>query len=513
MRMSVNEIISLLDSPVQKDKEFIEKAYNFALKAHEGQTRKSGEPYFNHVFETAKIIASFKMGANTIVAGLLHDSIEDGVATEEYIRKEFGDEVLFLVNGVTKLGKLKYRGAERHIESLRKFLVAAAQDIRVLIIKLADRLHNMRTLQYVRPDKQKRIALETLEIYAPLAYRLSIRMVSRELEDLSFQYAYPEEFEKTKTLLKSSKEKSMPELEKFTKSIKKALAAENLLNFKTDYRQKGIYSLYKKLKNHDDNIQEIYDILATRITVNSIADCYKTLGIIHSIAIPIPGRIKDYIAFPKPNGYQSLHTTVLTGDGATIEVQIRTNEMHKEAEYGIASHILYKQKGSNKIKENSETKWFKQFLPNIINYSKESNNNEMAPGWINELAESQKNLKTEKDKDGFIKDLKADFFNERIFVLTPKGDVVDLPIGSCVIDFAFAIHSDIGMHMNGAKINGKMVSLDTRLENSNIVEIITNKNSKPSAKWLEMAKTSMAKRHITNYLEKNKHKNQIPKQK
>jgi GTP pyrophosphokinase len=371
----------------------------------------------------------------------------------------------------------------------------------------------MRTLQYVRPDKQKRIALETLEIYAPLAYRLSIRMVSRELEDLSFQYAYPEEFEKTKTLLKSSKEKSMPELEKFTKSIKKALAAENLLNFKTDYRQKGIYSLYKKLKNHDDNIQEIYDILATRITVNSIADCYKTLGIIHSIAIPIPGRIKDYIAFPKPNGYQSLHTTVLTGDGATIEVQIRTNEMHKEAEYGIASHILYKQKGSNKIKENSETKWFKQFLPNIINYSKESNNNEMAPGWINELAESQKNLKTEKDKDGFIKDLKADFFNERIFVLTPKGDVVDLPIGSCVIDFAFAIHSDIGMHMNGAKINGKMVSLDTRLENSNIVEIITNKNSKPSAKWLEMAKTSMAKRHITNYLEKNKHKNQIPKQK
>src|SRR5574344_999223 len=292
MRMSVNEIISLLDSPVQKDKEFIEKAYNFALKAHEGQTRKSGEPYFNHVFETAKIIASFKMGANTIVAGLLHDSIEDGVATEEYIKKEFGDEVLFLVNGVTKLGKLKYRGVERHIESLRKFLVAAAKDIRVLIIKLADRLHNMRTLQYVRPDKQKRIALETLEIYAPLAYRLSIRKLSRELEDLSFQYVYPEEFEKTKFLLKSSKEKSMPELEKFTKSIKKALAAENLLNFKTDYRQKGIYSLYKKLKNHDDNIQEIYDILATRITVNSIADCYKTLGIIHSIAIPIPGRIK-----------------------------------------------------------------------------------------------------------------------------------------------------------------------------------------------------------------------------
>jgi GTP diphosphokinase / guanosine-3',5'-bis(diphosphate) 3'-diphosphatase len=512
--MAIEEITSLLDSPTEEDKKFIQKAYDFAQKAHEGQLRKSGEPYFNHVFETAKILATLKMGPTTIVAGLLHDSIEDGVATEECIKKEFGDEVLFLVNGVTKLGKVKYRGAERHVESLRKFLVAAAQDIRVLIIKLSDRLHNMRTLQYVRPDKQKRIALETLEIYGPLAYRLSIRILSRELEDLSFKYVYPEEYKKTEDLLKQKKKESVPELEKFIKLIKRSLAAENMLHFKTDYRQKGVYSLYRKLKTHDNDINKIYDILAIRIIVDSVADCYKVLGIIHSIAMPIPGRIKDYIAFHKPNGYRSLHTNVLTKDGVAIEVQIRTIEMHHDAEYGIASHILYKEKGSAKQKENSESNWFKQLLPNIINYSKAyTNNSEITPKWINELAESQKNIKTEKDKDNFIDDLKADFFNERIFVLTPKGDVVDLPIGSCVIDFAFAIHSDIGIHMNGAKINGKMVSLDTKLKNSDIVEIITKESSKPSAKWLEMARTNMAKRHISNYLEKNKGKNQIPRQK
>ncbi len=504
--MAVEEIISLLNSPSQKDIEFIQKAYDFAQKAHEGQLRKSGEPYFNHVFETAKILAGLKMGTRAIIAaGLLHDSIEDGVATEESIRQEFGDEVLFLVNGVTKLGKVKYRGAERHIESLRKFLVAMAQDIRVLIIKLADRLHNMRTLEYVRPDKQKRIALETLEIYAPLAYRLSIRILSRELEDLSFQYAYPAEFLRTKMYLKSKKEESLPELDKFMKTIKKALAEANILNFKTDYRQKGIYSLYKKLKTHDNDINKIYDILAIRINVGTVTDCYKVLGIIHSIARPLPGRIKDYIAFPKPNGYRSLHTTVLTRDGAAMEMQIRTFEMHNDSEFGIASHILYKEKGSVKTKGNPDTNWFKQLLPNIVNYFESSQtNSETAPSWVNELAESQKHIKTDKEKSGFMEDLKADFFNDRIFVLTPKGDVVDLPIESTVLDFAFAIHSDIGIHTNGAKINGKLVSLDTKLKNSDIVEILIKESSKPSPKWLDMVKTNMAKRHIGSWLEKNK---------
>jgi GTP pyrophosphokinase len=512
--MAYEDITSLLDFPTPKDKAFIQKAHDFALKAHEGQLRKSGEPYFNHVLETARILAALKMGATTIVAGLLHDSIEDGVATEDSIKKEFGDEVLFLVNGVTKLGKVKYRGAERHVESLRKFLVAASQDIRVLVIKLADRLHNMRTLKHVRPDKQKRIALETLEIYAPLADRLSIRMLARELEDLSFEYVSPEEFKTTKELLKTKKEEAILELNKFIKTVKKALAEEGIINFKTDYRQKGIYSLYKKLKKFDDDINKIFDMLAIRISVPNVADCYKVLGIIHSISRPIPGRIKDYIAFPKPNGYQSIHTTVLTKDEMTVEVQIRTFEMHHDSEYGIASHILYKANGSGKQKENSESKWFKQLLPKIINSFEEAKNNgEMIPNWINDLAESQKHLKTVKDKDGFIEDLKADFFNERIFVLTPKGDVVDLPIGSSALDFAFAIHSDVGIHTSGAKINGKMVSLDTELKNSDIVEIIIKESSKPSSKWLEIAKTHMAKRHIGNYLEKNKHKNQIPKQK
>jgi len=503
---SPREIIVLLETPTEKDKALIEKAYNFALKAHEGQLRKSGEPYFIHVYETAKILAELKMDTPTIVAGFLHDSIEDGVATEDCIRNEFGDEVLFLINGVTKLGKVKYHGAERHIESLRKFIVASAQDVRVLIIKLADRLHNMRTISFVRPDKQKRISLETLEIYAPLAYRLSIRKISRELEDLSFENAYPEEFKKTVELKSNKKAEILPRLEKFIKSVKKALAEEGMVNIQTDYRKKGIYSLYKKLQTHDNDIEKIYDLLAIRICVETISDCYKALGIIHGIWRPLPGRIKDYIAFPKPNGYQSLHTTVFTGDGSIVEVQIRTFEMHNISEYGIASHLAYKENETNK-KNTHDTAWFKQLLPKILNFSGNyKNDNGDMPRWIKDLAESQKGIKTESEKDGFINDLKADFFNERIFVFTPKGDVVDLPDGSYVLDFAYAIHSDVGDHTNSAKINGKMVSLDAKLKNGDIVEIITNKSNKPNERWQHIVKTNMAKRHIANFLDKTRKK-------
>jgi GTP pyrophosphokinase len=503
--MKPEDIYSLMDYPTAEDKALIRKAFDFSIKAHEGQLRKSGEPYFNHVYETAKNLAVLKMDSTTIVAGFLHDSIEDGVATEEQIKEVFGDEVLFLVQGVTKLGKVKYRGEERHIESLRKFLVAVAQDIRVLIIKLADRLHNMRTLKYVRPDKQLRIALETLEVYTPLAYRLSIRMLSRELEDLSFKYIHPKEYEETVKILKGKKEETIPKLEKFIRSVKKSLAQGGITNFKTDYRQKGIYSLYKKLKSYDNDIDKIYDILATRIYVDTVTDCYKVLGIIHGAYRPIPGKIKDYIAFPKPNGYKSLHTTVLTGDGTIVEIQIRTHQMHYNAEYGIASHISYKKGGSEKRK-GSDTNWFEQFLPKIINYAKLSENKsgENIPKWIKDLADSQKNIKNNKDKDGFIEELKADFFNQRIFVLTPLGGVVDLPVGSTILDFAYAIHSDVGEHTSGAKINSKMVSLDTKLHNGDIVEIITRESSKPSPKWLDVVQTSLARRHINNYLEKHK---------
>lgn len=493
--MSVKDIISLMDQPTAEHTALIEKAYNTAEEAHRGVFRKSGEPYFNHVFETAKIIAELKMCPATICAGLLHDSIEDGVLTEDKIKKEFGDEILFLVNGVTKLGKLKYHGAERHAESLRKLFVASAQDIRVIIIKLCDRLHNMRTLQYVRPDKQKRIALETLEIFAPFAYRLSIRKVSRELEDLSFYYLYPEEYKKVTELMKLKKTETLPRLEKFMKSIKKALAEEGLTNIQTDYRQKGLYSLSKKIVSKGGEIDNIYDILALRIFTDNIADCYKVLGIIHGKWVPLPSRIKDYIAIPKPNGYQSIHTTIFTGDGSIIEVQIRTHEMHREAEYGIASHLLYKDKKNN---ANKDMNWFNQFLPKTLSgYFNQDNTTKVVPPWIKDLANDSVTL---KNKEEMMDDLKSDFLNQRIFTFTPKGDVIDLPIGSSVIDFAYTIHSDIGNHISSAMVNYKIASLDTKLQNGDQVEIITRKTAKPSRKWLDYAKTSTAKRFIRDTL-------------
>jgi len=487
-----------MESPSKEDLALVEKAYNFAEKAHSGVLRKSGEPYFTHVFETAKILAEFKMGAEMIAAGLLHDSIEDGVATEKEIKTEFGDEVLFLVNGVTKLGKIKYRGAERYIGSLQKLFVASAQDIRVIIIKLADRLHNMRTLEFVRPDKQKRIALETLEIFSPLAYRLSIRKLSRELEDLSFPYIFPKEYDEAKELLKLKKNETLPKLEKFMRSLKKTLAEEGLTDAKTDFRQKGIYSLSKKINKKGGDIEKIYDILAIRIQVKDVSDCYKAFGIVHGKYRPLPGRIKDYIAFPKPNGYQSLHTTVFTGDGAIVEIQIRTPEMHQNAEYGIASHLIYKENGKVKRKENGNHKnndinWFEQFLPRSLNFSKNAGGKDNQT-WIKELAETHKLTA----KEEMMEELKTDFFEQRIFTFTPKGDVVDLPIGSSPIDFAYAIHSDVGNHISSSKVNNKMVSLETPLKNGDVVEIITKKNAKPNRKWLDYTKTTMAKKHIRN---------------
>ncbi len=465
-----------------------------AEEAHKGVLRNSGEPYFNHVFETAKIIADLKMCPKVICAGLLHDSIEDGVLTEEKIKAEFGDEVLFLVNGVTKLGKLKYRGAERHIESLRKLFVASAQDIRVIIIKLCDRLHNMRTLEHVRPDKQKRIALETLEIFAPLAYRLSIRKLSKELEDLSFPYIYPKEYENVKELMKNKRDETLPRLEKFMKSVKKALAEEGLVNIQTDYRQKGLYSLSKKIIKKDGDIDKIYDILALRIVTDNVSDCYKALGVIHGKWRPLPGRIKDYIAMPKPNGYQSLHTTIFTGDGAIVEVQIRTQDMHRQAEYGIASHLTYK---DNENVENKDMGWFGQFLPKVIStFIKSEKNNSNSPAWIRDLAENQKY----SDGEEMLEDMKADFFGHRIFVFTPKGDVIDLPIGSSVVDFAYAIHSDIGNHISSVMVNGKIAALNTELKNGDQVEVLTKKNAKPNRKWLDFTKTSMARRFIKSAL-------------
>ncbi len=497
---SVKEITNLISSLPKEDFELIEKAFEFSKKAHEEQKRFSGDPYFVHPCETAKLLAELKMSPVTISAGLLHDTLEDAGVSEKEIEENFGEEILFLVRGVTKLGKLKYRGVERHNESLRKLFVAVSQDIRVIIIKLADRLHNMKTLEYVPEHKQERIAKETLEIYVPIAYRLGIRKLSRQLEDISFPFVYPKEYEKTKSLLRQKTKEDARKLDKFQKSIKKALAKNSVTHFSLDYRVKTLYSLYNKLLRKDWNIEKVYDISALRIIVPDIDDCYKALGIIHGTWRPLPGRIKDYIAFPKPNGYQALHTTIFTGYGNVLEIQIKTKKMHRESEYGVASHILYKEGGKKGVL-GSNLLWIKRLLPfknPVKGKVSQEINYEDIPAWIKELVEYQS---LENGKPDSEEELKDDFFQLRIFVFTPKGDVIDLPIGSSPIDFAYAIHSEIGNRTSGVKINGKLVSLDTRLKNGDIVEIITNKKSKPSQKWLDYAKTATAKKHIKSALQ------------
>ncbi len=399
---------------------------------------------------------------------------------------------------MTKLGTVKYHGAKRHSESLRKFFVAASQDVRVIIIKLADRTHNMRTLKYVRPEKQLRIATESLEIYAPIAYRLGIRKLNRELEDLSFPFVYPNEYKEIKDLTAQKHKKDLIRLEKFHKSLQKALAKAGIVKIHTDYRIKGLYSLYHKYLRKDKDLEKVYDMSALRVIVPTVSDCYKTLGIIHSLWRPLPGRIKDYIAVPKPNGYQSIHTTVFTGDGSFAEIQIKTEAMHKDAEYGIASHIAYKENAA-KTAISATLLWIRSLLPGgELEDGEEADqikkiNLKDGPKWIKELAEYQSSALNQED---FVKNLKNDFLKTRMFVFTPKGDVVDLPIGATPVDFAYTIHSDVGDHMSGVKINGKMTSLDTKLKNSDTVEIQTKPNSHPSHKWLDYAKTTIAQRKI-----------------
>lgn len=461
--------------PSEKDKALIKHAYDFAQKKHEGQLRASGDPYFTHVFETAKNLARYGMDSQTIAAGLLHDAIEDTGTPEEEIEKEFGKEILFMVNGVTKLGKLKYRGRERHVESLRKFFIAVAQDFRVLMIKLADRLHNLQTLEYIPQEKQKRVALEALEVYAPLAYRLGIGKLKGELEDAAFPYVYPKDYAKVQEILKSKAKATEHHLETVLGDLQKELGKQNIKVVKISARMKHTYSLWKKLKRYDMDIDKIYDIVALRIIVPTVEDCYQVLGIIHSIWKPLPNRIKDYIALPKLNGYQSLHTTIFTGDGGIAEIQIRTPQMHGQAEYGIASHFSYKE-SIEKQKAAAKHKFV----------------------WIDQFKDLQKN--TDKPEK-FLDDLKMDFFTDRIFVFTPEGDVIDLPKDSSPIDFAYSIHSEIGQHASAAKVNGKMVPLSAKLKDSDIVEITTKKDAHPSSKWSSYAKTTMAKKHIKQYLD------------
>src|SRR3989344_5269388 len=345
METNVKEILDLVGEIKPKERELIEKAYKFAERAHAGQKRMNGDPYFIHVFETAKILAKLGMDTQTIAAGLLHDVLEDTKIKEVEIEKNFNKDIVFLINGVTKLGTLKYRGYQRHVESLRKFFMAMTNDLRVVIIKFADRLHNLRTLQFVREDKRKRIALESIEVYAPLANRLGMGKLKGEIEDAAFPYAYPKEYKIVEEILKEKKEPYKKYLTEVSDRLQRELAKNNIKYVDINYRIKHKYSLYKKLQKYDQDIDKIYDIVALRVVMETVEDCYRVLGIIHAIWNPLPGRIKDYIAVPKPNGYRSIHTTIFTGLGGGAEIQIRTKEMHAAAEYGIAANSSYKEQG------------------------------------------------------------------------------------------------------------------------------------------------------------------------
>lgn len=477
MDTSPSRIFELLPKLSKSDKELIIRACTFAQHAHDGQLRKSGEPYYNHVFATGMNLATLKMDTDTIAAGIMHDVLEDTSVTEEEMTKEFGEHITKLVQGVTKLGKLRYSGVERHVESLRKFFVAMADDIRVVVIKLCDRLHNIQTLQYVDVHKQHRIALETIELHARLADRLGMGRLKAELEDAAFPYVYPNEYRQTLELFQSLRPISDEQLEKVVGKLEEELSIFDVRIERIDSRIKHLYSLWQKLKKYKMDQNKIYDVIALRIIVPTPSDCYQALGVIHGLYRPVPGRFKDYIAVPKPNGYRSLHTTIFSGDGTTLEIQIRTKEMHEEAEYGIASHLAYKEFGKGSKATELEIK--------------------RKIGWTKDLIEWQKDVEHHKE---FMKNLRTDFFEKRVFVLTPKGDVIDLPDGSTPIDFAYAVHSDIGDHMAGVKVNGKLVPLETKLENRDVVEIDVRDNAFPKRKWIDMARTTMAKRKIRQYI-------------
>jgi GTP pyrophosphokinase len=456
----------------------ISRAYFFAEASHKGQKRLSGEPYFNHCLKTSQHLADWKLDETTIAAGLLHDVIEDTDRTLEDLDKNFGPEIASLIDGVTKLGHVKYRGDEKQKDNIKKLILAISKDLRVIFVKLADRLHNMQTLKSLPPEKQKRISLETYEIYSSLAYRLGMQHLAGALEDLAFPYLYPEEYKWLVSNMKTRYE----EREKYLKRIKpvviKELATAGIEALKVDFRAKRYSSLYKKLLRYEMDVDKIYDLVAFRIVVKNIQDCYAALGVIHKLWPPLPGRIKDYIAMPKPNGYQSLHTVVFCVGQKIVEFQIRTMEMHEEAENGVAAHWAYED-----IKSGGKKR---------VSFAKGKD-----ISWVEQLRAWQEE---ETESVNFIDALKVDFFKDRIFAITPKGRVVDLPAGATPIDFAYQIHTDLGDQCIGAKVNGKIASLNHEIRSSDIVEIIVQKGKKPSVSWLEFVKTAAAISHIKKAL-------------
>ncbi len=456
------------------DTSLIEKAYYFAQNAHQDQKRESGEPYFTHCCHVAYILMDFNLDSDTICAGLLHDTVEDTGVTLEDLRKEFNKEVAHMVQGVTKISDLKFSSTdEETVENWRKMLVAVAEDVRVILIKLADRTHNMRTLQFMSPEKQKFKAYETISLYAPLAQRLGMFTIKTDLEDLSFKYLHPELYADIKSQVEARTADRQAALEAFKQALAPALAAEQL-DSRILARAKNYYSIYRKMQSHNCTFAEIQDSLGVRIITKTVPDCYRALGLVHSVFKPIAGTFTDYIATPKANMYQSIHTTVLSPTGDIIEIQIRTEEMHKTCEYGIAAHWRYKL-GNVKADKNFDEK---------IN-------------WIRRWIEWQQDLTAPRE---FLEGFKTDVNLQQIFVFTPRADVKSLPEGSTPIDFAYAIHTDIGDHYVGARVNNRMVRMDYTFKTGDVCEIITRKNGEPKRDWLEFVKTANARSHIKRFL-------------
>ena len=476
-------INSVLKYHPSTDISMIEKAYKVASEAHEGQKRKSGEPYIIHPLCVAIILADLELDKETIVAGLLHDAVEDTWMTYEEVEKEFGSEVALLVDGVTKLGQLSYSAdkVEVQAENLRKMFLAMAKDIRVILIKLADRLHNMRTLQYMRPEKQQEKARETMDIYAPIAMRLGISKIKVELDDLSLKYLKPDvyyDLVHKVALRKSEREQFVGAI---VKEVKKHMDDANI-KAQVDGRVKHFFSIYKKMVNQDKTIDQIYDLFAVRILVDTVKDCYAALGVIHEMYKPIPGRFKDYIAMPKPNMYQSLHTTLIGPNGQPFEIQIRTYEMHRTAEYGIAAHWKYKESSDGKAP---------------VGKSEEEKLN-----WLRQILEWQRDMSDNKEFMSLLKN-DLDLFADSVYCFTPQGDVKALPSGSTPVDFAYSVHSAVGNKMVGARVNGKLVPIEYEIKNGDRIEIITSQNSQgPSRDWLKLVKSTQAKNKINQWFKK-----------